>query len=82
MAGRQDPMEKLTQHINALLDEREARQKIESDPKAAGAELAKDLREFLGEWKASKAAREKAPKAPAKEDGDDGPNVLSALFGG
>lgn len=83
MAGK-DPLEKLSEHINSILDEREARQKIESDPKAAGAELAKDLREFLGEWKAAKAEKAaRGPRQAPKGDGesDDG-NILSALFGG
>jgi hypothetical protein len=82
-AGRQDPMEKLKAAFDEWQNEREARTAIENDPKKAGAELAKDLREFLGEWKASKAARAQGGSRPAaKSDDDDSPNILSALFGG
>jgi hypothetical protein len=74
--------DRLEAMINKIMDDRDARKAIENDPKAAGAELGKDLREFLIEWKASKAARGNKPAAkPGKSDDDDG-NVLSALFGG
>jgi len=76
-------MDKLKSAFNEWQDERDKANQIENDPKAAGAELAKDLREFLGEWRAAKAEKAKsAGRTPTKDEKDDDGNILSALFGG
>ena len=74
--------EKLAGLINKIMDERDARKQIESDPKAAGAALANDLREFLGEWRAEKDKRTAAGARKAPASSDDDTNILGALFGG
>ena len=74
--------EKLAAMINKIMDDREAKAKIESDPKAAGAALATDLREFLGEWRAAKQAKAGKPAAKSDDDSGGDTNILSALFGG
>lgn len=75
--------EKLAAMINKIMDDREAKAKIDNDPKAAGAALANDLREFLGEWRAEKDKRAaKGARTSPASDGGDEPNVLQALFGG
>lgn len=74
--------EKLTALINKIMDDRDAKAKIESDPKAAGAALASDLREFLGEWRAEKDKRAAAGGRSAPKADEGGGDIISAIFGG
>jgi predicted nucleic acid-binding Zn-ribbon protein len=82
--AEKDPLAKLSDEINRIMDEREEKRRIKEDPKGAGEALATDLREFLGEWKQARAAAaEKAKSRPrvVKDDEDDG-GIFGSLFGG
>jgi hypothetical protein len=72
--------EKITALFNRLLDEREAKQKREADPKTRGADLMARMEAFLDEHEAAKSAKTGKQQAP-KGDGDDR-GVWAELFGG
>lgn len=72
--------EKITALFTKLMDEREAKQKREADPKTRGADLMARMEAFLDEHEAQKSA--KTGKPAAKPDEDESRSVWSELFGG
>jgi hypothetical protein len=70
MAGK-DPLEKLTEHINAILDERDKRNELKADPKARNASLMARLEAFLDAHEASQAEGARKPRAVKDEPDED-----------
>jgi hypothetical protein len=72
---KEDPVERLTGMIEAILDKREQRKAEEKDPKAKFDRLMERLEGFLDGMEEGES-KERKPKPEKKEGG-----VISALFG-